>query len=601
MLGMTRRSRRTLKAVLLGCAAFALVSSMGPASADDASLPADQVAAAKKWIDSEFQPSTLSKADQLKEMEWFIKAAEPFKGMSIKTVAESIPTHAYESEVLAKAFTEITGIKIVHDVIQEGDVVEKLQTQVQTGQPIYDAYVNDDDFIGFHARYPYTRNLTEWMAGTGKDVTDPYFDLNDFLGLADATGLKDRGFDGSLWQLPDQSFINVYWFRKDWFDRPDLQKAFKAKYGYDLGVPVNWSAYEDIAQFFNDDVKEIDGKAVFGHMDYGKKAPDLGWRFTDDWLGMAGAGDVGVPNGYPVDEWGIRMDGCVPVGSSVTRGGSANGPAAQFALRKYMEWLREYAPPGALGMDFYQSLPSLAKGNVAQQLFWYSAFASDMLAPKSKGNATVDDNDKPLWRMAPTPHGPYWKDGMKAGYRDEGSWTLLKNVPDDRTKAAWLFAQFVTSKTVDLKKSHVGWTFIRKSTVMDPSFDDADGSKYGGLIQFFRGPGIKYWTPTGLNVPDYAKLAQLWWQNIGEAVAGEVTPETALNNLAAAQDKIMDRIGKSGIQGACGPKLNEEKSADYWYKQPGAPWPKLANEKPQGVTMPYDQIMKEMADGKLPL
>ena len=133
------------------------------------------------------------------------------------------------------------------------------------------------------------------MAGDGKDVTDPYFDLEDFVGLQDATGLKDRGFDGKLWQLPDQSFINVYWFRKDWFDRPDLQKAFKEKYGYDLGVPVNWSAYEDIADFFTDDVKEIDGKAVFGHMDYGKKSPDLGWRFTDDWLGMAGEGDVGIP------------------------------------------------------------------------------------------------------------------------------------------------------------------------------------------------------------------------------------------------------------------------------------------------------------------
>jgi glycerol transport system substrate-binding protein len=38
------------------------------------------MAAAKKWVDEEFQPSTLSKKEQLKEMEWFIKAAKPFKG-----------------------------------------------------------------------------------------------------------------------------------------------------------------------------------------------------------------------------------------------------------------------------------------------------------------------------------------------------------------------------------------------------------------------------------------------------------------------------------------------------------------------------------------
>src|SRR5690606_33012020 len=30
---------------------------------------------AKKWIDSEFQPSVLSKEEQLKEMQWFIEAA----------------------------------------------------------------------------------------------------------------------------------------------------------------------------------------------------------------------------------------------------------------------------------------------------------------------------------------------------------------------------------------------------------------------------------------------------------------------------------------------------------------------------------------------
>jgi glycerol transport system substrate-binding protein len=71
---------------------------------------------------------------------------------------------------------------------------------------------------------------------------------------------------------------------------------------------------------------------------------------------------------------GHSVEGCRPVGSSVCRGGAANSPAAKYALRKYMEWLRKYAPPGCLGMDFYTYLPFLAKGNVAQQIFWYTAF-----------------------------------------------------------------------------------------------------------------------------------------------------------------------------------------------------------------------------------
>jgi glycerol transport system substrate-binding protein len=31
------------------------------------------------------------------------------------------------------------------------------------------------------------------------------------------------GPDGKLYQLPDQQFANLYWFRKDWFDRQDLK------------------------------------------------------------------------------------------------------------------------------------------------------------------------------------------------------------------------------------------------------------------------------------------------------------------------------------------------------------------------------------------
>ena len=30
---------------------------------------------AKKWVEKEFQPSTLTKEQQLKEMEWFVNAA----------------------------------------------------------------------------------------------------------------------------------------------------------------------------------------------------------------------------------------------------------------------------------------------------------------------------------------------------------------------------------------------------------------------------------------------------------------------------------------------------------------------------------------------
>lgn len=554
--------------------ATAIAIAVSAASAD--------VEDAQRWL-GEFQPSTLSPEQQMAEMNWFIEAARPFNGMEIKVVSETITTHEYEAQTLARAFTEITGIQVTHDLIGEGDVVEKLQTQMQSGENIYDAYVNDSDLIGTHFRYQQVRNLTDWMASEGSDVTSPTLDLEDFIGISFTTGP-----DGKVYQLPDQQFANLYWFRYDWFTDPAIKQQFRDRFGYELGVPVNWSAYEDIADFFTNTIGSIDGQKVYGHMDYGKKDPSLGWRFTDAWLSMAGAGDKGIPNGLPVDEWGIRVEGCRPVGSSVERGGDTDGPAAVYSLTKYVEWLQRYAPPEAAGMVFSEAGPVPAQGAIAQQIFWYTTFTADMVAPKLP---VMNADGTPKWRMAPSPHGAYWEEGMKLGYQDAGAWTLMKSTPTDRAKAAWLYAQFVTSKTVSLKKSHVGLTIIRDSDIRHESFTER-AAELGGLVEFYRSPARVQWTPTGTNVPDYPRLAQLWWQNIGDAASGAKTPQEAMTALAVAQDRLLERLERTDVLGECGPRLNEPQSREYWLSQPGAPKEKLGNEKPEPITIDYDELVQ---------
>jgi glycerol transport system substrate-binding protein len=548
---------------------------------------------AEKWVTQEFQPSSLSKQQQLDEMKWFIDAAAKLKARGvteISVVSETIDTHVYESKVLAKAFEEITGIKVKHDIIQEGDVVEKLQTSMQSGKSIYDGWISDSDLIGTHFRYGAIIPLSDYMAGEGKAYTNPGLDLKDFIGVKFTTAP-----DGKLYQLPDQQFANLYWFRADWFARPDLKAKFKAKYGYELGVPQNWSAYEDIADFFTNDVKNIDGKKVFGHMDYGKKDPSLGWRFTDAWLSMAGAADKGIPNGLPIDEWGIRVaaDKCTPVGASVARGGATNSPAAVFALTKYVDWMKKYAPPQANGMTFSESGPVPAQGEIAQQIFWYTTFTASMMKP---GLPVMQADGKPKWRMAPSPHGPYWKEGMQNGYQDVGSWTFFKSTPADKRAAAWLYAQFVTSKTVSLKKSIVGLTFIRESDIKHDYFTK-NADKYGGLIEFYRSPARLAWSPTGTNVADYPKMAQLWWKNVATAVSGEKTPQAAMDNLAEEMDNVMARLQRAGMQN-CAPRLNPKGDPAKVLSDTSAPWKKLSNEKPRGETIPYDKLLQAWKEGR---
>ncbi len=56
--------KRTRMMFLVGVVVALFAFFAGTASAD--------MAAAKKWVDEEFQPSTLTKDEQMKEMEWFI-------------------------------------------------------------------------------------------------------------------------------------------------------------------------------------------------------------------------------------------------------------------------------------------------------------------------------------------------------------------------------------------------------------------------------------------------------------------------------------------------------------------------------------------------
>lgn len=542
-----------------------------PAVADD-----PYEAAIQKWA-GEFEPSVLSKEERIAELRWFSQVAAPFRGHSIKSVAEDIKTHFWESEVLAQAFEEITGIHVEHEIIGEGSVVERLVEQQRTGRIIYDIYVNDADLVGTHLRSQAVVNLTDYMNGEGKSFTNPYLDLNDFLNLE-----FGQDYDGNQLQLPDQQFANLYWFRYDWFTRPDIQAEFKAEYGYDLGVPINWAAYEDIAEFFTG--REIDGRIVYGHLDYGKKSPSLGWRFTDAWLSIAGVGDVGLPNGTPVDEWGIRTENRIPIAASVERGGAVNGPAAVYALTKYIEWLEKYAPPEAKEWQWVDAGPQAARGDIAQCIFQYITWLSDD-AFHQPGSPVVGADGNPLWRVAPTPHGRYWDEGMKVGYQDAGSWTIPKNVKGQRRSMAWLWAQFAVSKTVSLKKFLVGGTPVRKSTIFSDYVTERQ-EKWGGLIEFYRSEERKKWTDTGLNVPDYPTLSALWWPNIARAIEGQVSPQQAMDAIAQAMDEAMSHMRLAQYS----PQVLEAKGRDYWLSQPGSPKPERPRPQPQ--TIDYNELLR---------
>lgn len=525
-----------------------------------------------------FEPSVLSHTERLRELEWFEYVSSDLSGIKIRSTAENIETHYWESQFLAPAFEELTGISVSHDIQGEGDVVLHIMDQVENNNYSYDIYVNDADLVGTHLRMNSVVNLSEYMNREGWQFTNPYLDLDDFLNLK-----MGQDYDGNQLQLPDQQFANLYWFRYDWFTRKDIKRDFLEQYGYELGVPLNWSAYEDIAEYFTNN--DVDGNEVYGHLDYGKPSHSLGWRFTDAWFAMAGVGDSGLPNGHPVDEWGIRVKEKIPVGSSVSRGGAVNSPAAIYALEKYLQWMELYAPEESYQWEWVDAGPRAAEGDIAQRIFQYTTWLSDD-SFHSPASPVTDNQGKPKWRIAPSPHGKYWSQGMKSGYQDCGGWTIPSNVIGKKRAAAWLWAQFCISKTVSLKKFLAGGTPVRKSTVFSDYLSDRM-DRYGGLIEFYRSPDQQLWTDSGPNVPYYAAMSELWWKNISAAIEGKLTPGEALDKLAREQDDLMKSLNLRYYS----PEINEEVDPQLWLDMEGAPKKRIEGEDPPR-TIDYEKLLK---------
>ncbi len=526
----------------------------------------DDSAAVVDAVAGQFVRSALSAAELRTELRWFRQTARPLAarlgGAEIRSCSEPLPVHEYERDVLAPLFHKLTGIKVRHDLLHEGEVVNRFSKQISTGRRIYHDFILDADNLGLVTRSGKVVCLSDFMAGEGKAFTSPRLDLEDFLNLK---AVQD--YDGRIYQLPDQSFPILYWYRTDWFADRRTQADFKKRFNRELAVPKTWAEYEEIAAFFKGrKMKNPDGKTVsaYGHLDYYRVDDlSLGWRIADVQLGNAGVGDPGLPNGLPVDEYGIRVLHGVPVGASVNRGGALDSPAAVYALRKYLDW-RQYAPPEAQQMNWHDMARALGKGDVAQTIYFCSVFMNFVPSFTTPGPLCRRDG-RPVWRMVPQPRGKFWQQGMKIGYKDIGAHTICTNVRHDYRLAAWLWAQFCTSKIAAVAKFEKGVTPVRRSTLKHP-WTQANAYRWGGLVEFYLSDIQHAFTDTGLNVPHYPAIAALWYEHVKMAVEG-VPPETVMQRLAAAVDDVMSRIRLPHRS----PKLNPRMPRKYWLEKPGAP------------------------------
>src|SRR5262245_44722145 len=161
---------------------------------------------------------------------------------------------------LQELVNEYPDAKITVQTTPWADFQTKTFAELNAHGDAYDLVVGDSQWLG--------------AASTGGH----YIDLTDFVKqhkvldlMAPATVKyysEYPGNSGKYWSIPLEGDANGWAYRKDWFEDPKEKEAFKAKYGYDLGVPKDFKQLMDIAEFFHRPDQNRYGVALYTQTAY---------------------------------------------------------------------------------------------------------------------------------------------------------------------------------------------------------------------------------------------------------------------------------------------------------------------------------------------
>ncbi len=142
---------------------------------------------------------------------------------------------------------------------------DRMLNELNSGGKLCDLMIGDSQWIGGAAENGHYVKLNDFFDANG--IT-----MDDFV-PATVTGYSEWPKNTpNYWALPAFGDVVGWTYRKDWFERPELQAEFKEKYGRDLAAPATFAELKDIAEFFQG--REIDGKTVYGASIYTERGSE---------------------------------------------------------------------------------------------------------------------------------------------------------------------------------------------------------------------------------------------------------------------------------------------------------------------------------------
>jgi multiple sugar transport system substrate-binding protein len=443
-------------------------------------------------------------------------AGANLKGATIRGISESTPPSAYVRDVLAPAFSKATGITVEFEATSWDQMYDKAIKDMEANTGVYDfVYIEQDIIYSYLARnflVDITKTLTEKA-----NLKSPTFDPSQFTNFID----NFKNADGDIFGVPMEAFVKIYLYRKDLFDDPANREAFKAKYNYDLAPATNHQQYRDIAEFFTEYGKEK-GMELWGTTVQANTGhPSSFYEFVES-----------VAPTFGIYNWGINLDG---YGASVENGGKMNSPEAKTALKWWIDNLA-FAPPESTSSTWDEVAASFAAGRAAQGLVYgenaaWIATDPEKSAIVGKVGVALPPVEEGVMEAAEKGEG-------YIGYYDGGAFGIPTSSKNQ--DAAILFLQYIAQEDLQADWAVAGARITHTSTYDDPKVKEQD-AKVSGYYTLMKDQGKLFRGAPPF--PFHNQVREVAAPFVYQAITGEITPEDALDQAAAATDAELKTLG----------------------------------------------------------
>ena len=305
---------------------------------------------------------------------------------------------------------------------------------------------------------------------------------------------------GKFWGLPVNQDAYGFMYRKDLFENPDEQAAFKEKYGYDLAVPQTYQQARDIAEFFTRPDEGLYGWGQMGGREY-----DFATTASNSFMWSFG-GELYNPETFEVK-------------------GYLDSPASVDGVQFYVDMFG-YGPNGMGNWGWDEVNAAFQQGQLAMAMQWYYFNGSNADPAVNKFAEHTGFGNLP---------GAIGRDGkfrrqFSVGGQGMGLNKYGKNLPELIKFMEWYFQPEQQKRYAAVCQTGL------KSVLESPDWQELNSyNKYfADALQYTN----DYW-----HLPEYAVLLDQLQEEISNAIAGTKTVEEALADAAEKHERTLKRAG----------------------------------------------------------